>query len=299
MLLSRESMSRTNVVFAGRCISALAAETPFCRSTVPSHRNVFQTRPVNGGSICSFEQEWKLCSQALKQNSRFFFSSRHVQDDTDGCIRADFWGEPVTFLSSTAAGDGSMETAVAAMDDFYIAVISKGCSCSGGGDDEGMPTMAAHSAGIVWAECLQQAAAWHECAPMLAVIAVGPLLAQTHLGYLSTSDSLLAHAESGIHAPVISLLDMAKTAAAMKDDTRLTPREQSHLKALYHLLRHERREALYVYLGLLQQAPGDALALCLAVELANAIGDRKSALRYVLLLWPAKCVATLLDVSNV
>jgi predicted Zn-dependent protease len=74
---------------------------------------------------------------------------------------------------------------------------------------------------------------------------------------------------------------MAKSASAMKDDERLTSREQAHLKALDHLLRHERREALDILLGLLQQAPGDALALCLAIDLANAIGDRKSALRYV------------------
>ena len=70
----------------------------------------------------------------------------------------------------------------------------------------------------------------------------------------------------------------------MKNDERLTFREKCHLQALYHMLRHERREALDILLRLLQQAPGDALALCLAIDLANAIGDPKSAMRYVLFL---------------
>jgi len=169
---------------------------------------------------------------------------------------------------------------MSAMDDFSIAVVSKGSSCSGGGDDEGVQTMAAHSAGIVWAECIRKAAVWHESAPMLAVVAAGPLLTQVNVGYLQTLDSLLQQAESGVQVP-LSLVDMAKNAAAMKDDDRLTPREKSHLQALYHTLRHERREALDILLRLLQQAPGDALALCLAIDLANAIGDTKSAMRYV------------------
>lgn len=204
--------------------------------------------------------------------------------DTDLSVRADFWGEPVTFTSTTipAGGAGDVETAVSAMDNFSIAALTKGGSCSGGGDDEGVPTMAAHSVAITWAECLRQAALWHESAPMLAVTAVGPILIQTNVGYLQTLDSLLAQADSGIQASV-SLLSMAQTAVAMKDDVRLTFREKAHLKALYHMLRHERRPALDILLKLLQQAPGDALALCLAIDLANVVGDRKAALRYVLI----------------
>lgn len=210
-------------------------------------------------------------------------STNVVQDTVaaDLSVRVDFWGEPVTFISSTSSGGGrDVEGAVSAMDDFSIAIVSKGGSCSGGGDDEGVPTMAAHSVAIFWAECLRQAALWHESAPMLVVAAIGPLLIQANVGYLQTLDSLLAQADSGIQAPV-SLIAMAKTAVSMKDDERLTLREQAHLKVLYHMLRHERREALVILLRLLQQAPGDALALCLAIDLASAVGDRKAAMRYV------------------
>lgn len=203
------------------------------------------------------------------------FSTQESAEDTDITVRADFWGEPVTFLSN--ANKAALDTdAMAALDDFSIAIVSKGSSCSGGGDDEGVPTMAAHSAGIVWAECLRQASKWHTVAPMMAVAAVGPILTQANAGYLQTLDNLLKHTESPV-----SLLDMAKTAADMRQDERLTSRERAHLQALYHMLRHERRQALDALLRLLQQAPGDALALCLAIDLANTIGDSKSALRYV------------------
>lgn len=207
--------------------------------------------------------------------------SADAVQDPDLSVRVDFWGEPVTFMSSTVSGgddESDVEGAVSAMDDFSIAIVSKGSSCSGGGDDEGVPTMAAHSVGIVWAECLRQAALWHESAPMLAVAAVGPLLVQVNVGYLQTLDSLLEQAESEIQVPV-SLVSMAQTAAAMKDDDRLTFREQAHLQALHYMLRHERQKALDILLKLLQQAPGDALALSLAIDLANAVGDRKAALR--------------------
>lgn len=213
----------------------------------------------------------------------FSTTTASVPADTDISIRADFWGEPVTFLSTNNNNTStSVETAMAAMDDFSIAVVSKGSSCSGGGDDQGVPTMAAHATGMVWAECIRQAAMRHTVAPMLAVAAVGPLLTQTNTCYLQTLDSLLGQTDSGIASlsdEPISLQIMVNTAVTMKDDERFTSREKAHLQALYHMIRHERREALGVLLRLLQQAPGDALALCLAIELANAIGDGKSALR--------------------
>lgn len=279
LLLSTEITSRRVVVLSARFWSTYFSATP-CRTIsktrFSARRDALERLHLNVSGIYTFERDHPLRSIALNPISRRF-STLDVRD-TDISVRADFWGEPVTFLT-VGNGEGNIETAVTAMDDFCIAVVSRGGSCSGGGDDEGVPTMAAHSAGIVWAECLRQAALWHESAPMLAVLAVGPLLTHANVGYLNTLDSLLEQVVSGVDATV-SLLDMTKAVVAMKDDERLTTRERSHLEALHHLLQHERREALDILLKALQQAPGDALALCLAIDLANAIGDRKSALRY-------------------
>lgn len=284
-IVTAETTPRRTLGLADRWFSSWAFATGAARQPAQHSRlsprcPSFQTRMVNDCNMSLFLQAYELNPFTFGRSSSRCFSTESVQDTAD-VVRADFWGEPVTFLSSTVRNsEDSPETSLAAMDDFSIAVVSKGSSCSGGGDDEGVPTMAAHSAAIVWAECLRQAAVWHSSAPMLAVAAVGPLLTHANVGYLQTLDSLLEQADSGVQAHV-SLVNMAKTAAEMKDDDRLTPREKDHLQALHHMLRHERREALDILVGLLQQAPGDALALCLAIDLANAIGDPKSAMRYV------------------
>ena len=188
-------------------------------------------------------------------------------------VHMDLFGEPVTFF-----GGEDMLDAIAAMDEFVVAVLSKGNTCSYGGDEEGLSAQAAHSAALTWAELLRAAALWGVSSPMLAVAAIGPLLAQANAGYLRTVDSLLKQVDSKVSVPV-SMLDIARTAASMKDDERLTPRERRHLEALHHMLRRERRQAMEVLLRLLQQAPGDALALSLTIDLANTIGDRSSAMR--------------------
>lgn len=205
------------------------------------------------------------------------FSTPAVVPELD--LRTDFFGEPITFLVPGENTD--IGIAVNAMDEFIVAVTSKGNSCSGGGDEEGLSTKAAHSTALVWAELLRHAAVYHSSAPMLAAAAVGPVLAQANVSYLCTLDSLLKQVDAQVPV-MVNMLGMARTAAAMKDDEQLTPRERQHLKALHHMLRHERRQALETLLELLMQAPGDGLALSLAIDLANAIGDRGAAFRYVL-----------------
>ena len=144
VLLSTESTSRKTAVLAGRYFSALA-ETPCWTITSRDllRRDAFLTVPISVSSIYSFEQGSQLRSFALKPISRRFSTHDAVQD-TNVSVRADFWGEHVTFVSS-GDGDGDFETAVASMDDVIIAVVAKGCSWRGGGDDEGVPIVAAHS----------------------------------------------------------------------------------------------------------------------------------------------------------
>jgi hypothetical protein len=209
-------------------------------------------------------------SHCILRGLRSFSAQATVQDPE---VHFDLFGEPVTFFSGE-----DVDAAMAAMDEFVVALISKGNTCSDGGDEEGLSTQGAHSAAIAWAELLRHAAMWHASSPMLAVAAVGPLLAQANVGYLRTMDSLLKQVDSGVSVPV-SMLDIATTAASMRDDERLTTRERRHLEALHHMLRHERRQAMVILLRLLQQAPGDALALSLCIDLANTIGDGNSAMR--------------------
>lgn len=188
-------------------------------------------------------------------------------------VHMDLFGEPVTFF-----GGEDVDEAMAAMDEFVVAVLSKGNTCSNGGDEEGLSVQAAHSAALAWAELLRAAALWGVSSPMLAVAAIAPLLTQANAGYLRTVDTLLKQVDSNVSVSV-SMLDIARTAASMKDDERLTARERQHLEALHQMLSRERRQAMEILLRLLQQAPGDALALSLTIDLANTIGDRRSAMR--------------------
>ena len=212
-----------------------------------------------------------------------------LQELPDGAqIHLDFFGEPVTFLGVSSKqqeqGDSAITSAVASLDGFVIGVASKGKSFTGGGEEEGIFVQGAHSAALAWSELLRHASLWNSgrgrSAPMLAYVAVAPMLAQTGVGYVSYVDHLLSKVDSGVASlPPIQLLPLAIEAASKKDDDHLNPREQAHLQALHCMLQHDHKRALVILLRHLQKCPGDCLALSLALDIAHTVGDSAAALR--------------------
>ena len=202
-------------------------------------------------------------------------------------LHLDFFGEPVTFFgvtSSSSPGDKSITNAVASLDGFVIGIATKGKAFTGGGEEEGIFVQGAHSAALAWAELIRHAASWNtwpgRSAPMLAYVAVAPLLVQTGVGYMNYVDHLLSKVSSGVDGlPPIQLLALAQKAALQKDDKYLNSRERSHLQVLDCLLRHDHKRALVILLRHLQKCPGDGLALSLAMDLSHTVGDSAAALR--------------------
>lgn len=235
-------------------------------------------------------------------------------------LQLDFFGEPVTFVTTLSSSSSTTDVksqkkaisnAMAALDGFLLAVISKGKSCTDGGDEAGLDVRPAHASAISWSEVLRYASVWNQAindtddkstdhssgvrwiqaAPMLAVVAVAPVLAQAGSAYVQHLDQLLQHTQSVAPGmPPIQLMEMANTAvshleqAVDGDESSLSlwnDRERRHLQVLKWLLQDEHATALVHVLNLLRQCPGDALALSLAMDLSQTVGDKESALRYV------------------
>ena len=70
---------------------------------------------------------------------------------------------------------------------------------------------------IAWADFLRHAHIWNsgeKSAPMLAYIAVAPMLAQTGVGYINYIDHLLSQVPSGVDGvPALQMLPLARKAA--------------------------------------------------------------------------------------
>ena len=234
-------------------------------------------------------------------------------------IHLDFYGEPVTFLgagrpSSSNNNNHNVTTqAMAALDGFILGVTSKGKACQGGGEEYGLQIQAAHSTAISWSELIRHATIWNptmasstttsnttatsntttstttetqedvtKAAPMLAYVAVAPIIAQTGVPYLRYVDTLLQQVPSGVPGiPSIQLLSLAHIAASYQHHPHFNPREQAHLQALGCLLSHDYKRAMMILLRLLQCCPGDVLALSMVLDIAHTIGDPEAALRYV------------------
>jgi hypothetical protein len=215
---------------------------------------------------------------------------------SDCQMELDFFGEAVTF-AGLSSKDEPTKNARAGLDGFLLCVVSRGLSCVGGGDEAGLEPKSAHAAALSWAECLRHAAVWNatgqtKSAPMLAVVAVAPLLAQAGIGYLRHLDSLLKQAKPGLPGlPTIQLYEIAKAAIERKNDAeKFNKRERLHLLALECLMREDHPTALTTYMRILRSCPADTLALSLAMDVALVLGDRQSALRYV---WKCLYIASL------
>lgn len=201
--------------------------------------------------------------RSIHKDLRRFFSSS-VPDLP--VTRHDFFGEKITLLDVV-----DRDAVVSAYDHFLLAVLTKGKSAIGGGNEEGLQIKAAHSAAMAWSELLEISA--RQQIPMAAVVAVGPILAQADVTYLRRVDELL---QSTVEK--VQFVDIANRAIAQKNNVHLTKREQIHLQALDLLMQHKRADALKVYLYVLQMCPGDVLALSLAIDLAATVGNKEAAL---------------------
>ena len=221
-------------------------------------------------------------------------ASNHQHGSMSCSTLLDFFGEPITFFSSdtknTVNATATTDNAMAATDSFLLAVVSKGISSIGGGEEAGIDLKPAHSVALSWAEALRHAAVWNmprhsnnnksKSAPMLAVLSVAPLLAQAGVSYVKHLDTLLEQATPGARGlPPINLFELAETAIEEMDDPDLDDREVLHLEALQALLEDDHKTALAIVLKILRLCPGDVLALSLAMDLSLTNGDKDSALR--------------------
>jgi hypothetical protein len=134
-----------------------------------------------------------------------------------------------------------------------------------------------------WADMIRHATVWNsngKSCPMLAHIAVSPLLVQTGVNYVRRIDHLLSGVPSGIDGvPQLQLLPLARLAVDEKRNEDLDPRERTHLKVLDCLLKKKHKLALAILGKHLQACPGDCLGLSLLMDLAQVMGDQKAASR--------------------
>ena len=253
-------------------------------------RYVCYSRP----SLCDFKSSRiasSMTSNRHQLSSRAFFSTKSSSiiessiERTTTCLD-DFFGETVTFIQSSSNAALSLNEAMEALDTFQLCVITRGKTCTEGGDSEGDSIQASHSAAIAWAELLRQAHAHNNSsskteeiivAPMMAVAAVAPLICQTGVDYVRYLDRCLAG--NNISPPDFSILAMAQHAVSHRDSPHLSNRERLHLKALNLLLHNRHTEALSIYIHILTLHPGDVLALALAMDIAYVVGSTASAFR--------------------
>jgi len=210
-------------------------------------------------------------------------------------------------ITSPSQNDTSTTDSTLAFDTLLVQLVSRGQASSDGGDEFGIPIKAAHSTAIIWADLIRHVSYWcryeHEngnsvnvnvkekgkknliCdAPMLAAAAFAPLLIAGGRAYVGNLDDNYINARGSVEqnknitrGP--SFLEIIDAAAARKNEEGLSIREQCHLWALEYLSHNQHSKALATYCQLLETCPGDALALSLALDLSNIVGDKQSIFR--------------------
>lgn len=188
--------------------------------------------------------------------------------------------------------DNNIAKAVESFDGMTLCIVSRGASnLQTGNDGDGPDVKAMHSSAITWSELIKCASEWNSngrsAAPMLAVAAIGPLLAQCGQDYVHRIDKLLSATHSSTGTAPSTLWQIANYAASFRDAfistsddhtiPLLTPRERFHLHALHQLLQNNHRCAMGAYLRLLELYPGDLLGFSLALDVAYSLGDGEAA----------------------
>ena len=216
-------------------------------------------------------------------------------------FESDFFGEPVTFLTSTNNKNVESDKIIQMMksyDTFMLGVITRGKTSSGGGDEHGLTIQSAHSFALEWIDLLTyceygyqhrnkiQTTNIHPIrSPMMVVAAVAPILAIAGLNYVKYIDSILFQTKQKIRLlPLVhkALADYDKYKVSKSSKTRdnaLSIREEFHLQTLYYLLHQNLPAAQQTLQCLLHQCPGDAFALSLVLDISYSLGDTQSALR--------------------
>jgi hypothetical protein len=117
-------------------------------------------------------------------------------------------------------------------------------------------------------------------APMLVVAAIAPVMAQAGKAYVQYLDTLLEQGDSLVPGMgPLQMLPLAEAVVTRKDDASLNDRERRHIQAVDCMLRYDYETALLIYSKILRMCPGDVLALSMAMDLANVLGDKDMAFR--------------------
>ena len=279
-----------------------------------------------GNHPLSIKQYIRQLSTSAEATGSILLNTNQVEYLPEGITRQpDFFEEGITFIKDfdpihiqsaneyekqmlstnnpiKAQPTYDMTEAISSFDNMCLTIISKGCATIHEGNSGNGPEVKAwHASAIGWAELLTHARDWNTsnktsitAAPMLAVAAVAPVVAQGGIHYLQRVDRLLADSAFGDRSG--SLVDIARYATSFRDvfvSSReendetggvtsvpiLSPRERWHLHALDQLLQNNHRHAMGAYLRLLEFFPGDLLGLSLALDTAYTLGDADLALR--------------------
>lgn len=253
---SRLVQCRTRVVGTKRCII----------STTKSHISSSSKTSKYSSQLSMIEEKYS-CIRSLSQMPNF---DHQVMD---------FFEEPISFLAKESVKGDSPTDSILVFDTHLIQMLSKGQASNDGGDEFGLRTKAAHSSAITWADLIRHLSFW--CAndrdgnmicnaPMMAVAAFAPLLIEGGKAYIMNLDENYVKAKPSFQSMIQAAIDC-------RDDDRLSQRESYHLWALAYLFENEHAKALAVLSQLLEMAPGDALALSLAFDLVDVLGDKDAA----------------------
>jgi len=257
-----------------------------------SRRNSFivaKRRPPPVASVLNsfrpvINQDVLINNNALQKSNCHHFSTKSSAGNKEALQNqlVDFFDEPITFLASESAAKQFPVDSILVYDNHLLQVLSKGKVSKDGGDEFGINVKAAHSSAITWAELILHLLNWCRrddegkliCdAPMFAVLAFAPLLVHGGRSYLMNFDDHYWKRKS------LSLHDIVQSVVGMKDNEKLTRRERLHLYSLHHLFRNEHAKALSVLSNILELCPGDAWALSLSIDIAEVLGDKKSAFK--------------------
>jgi len=253
----------------------------FLESVVPKHQNNCSRRCFSVTKLLS-----KPDSEKNDKN--------HVHQQMD-CF-----GEPITFLESSqfsTSEESKIDAAIDALDTFTMTFLSRGKTAADGGMDEGIAAKAAHSSAIFWADLIRNIQTWcHPAyqkgkddsaptmqivcdAPMLVAAAFSPLLAQAGSAYVQNLNDSYFSSSSSNFQNKLNLMRVIKAASSLRHSPHLSKRERFQLLALHYLMNDDHQRALATLNDLLNSCPGDAFGLSLAIDIANVLGDRRSAFR--------------------
>ena len=278
---------------------------------------------------CDFFREAITFVRDVDRKSICSISTNHIDDQ-----RYDGKATMQQRAGVSSPSHDNIIDATSSFDGMALCILSRGsANLHTGNDGDGPEARAFHSSAMAWNELMRYAWNWnHEkyyiegdnimmnneeediqststavtTAPMLAVAAVAPVIAQGGRHYIHRIDRLLNTTRDYLvdNSPP-SLWIMAKNAVSFRDATLpqtatllgnnstrqeeqlkqepilhlLTPRERWHMHALYQLLHDNHQGAMGAYLRLLELYPGDLLGLSLALDVANTLGDTDAACR--------------------